>query len=85
MSQDFDLTDAKRGPVIPSPPGTTPVTLRLDDDVIDWFRGRVNQAGGGEYGPLINAALRDHIHRNDGRTLEETLRRVLRDERSAAG
>jgi len=53
------------------------ITIRLDADVIAWFRTQV--FGGGNYQTLINSALRAHIEEQDG-ALERTLRRVLREE-----
>ena len=54
-------------------------TIRLDEDVIAWFRTHVERAGGGSYQSLINDALRQHIaHARE--PLEETLRRVVREE-----
>jgi uncharacterized protein (DUF4415 family) len=82
MKSEYDLSDAVRGPVIPTPPGKTRITIRLDDEVLDWFRDQVNRAGGGNYQTLINAALREHIERH---SLEELLRRVVREELSRAG
>ena len=38
MKQDYDFTKAKRVPVLPAPPGKTRITIRIDDDVLDWFR-----------------------------------------------
>jgi uncharacterized protein (DUF4415 family) len=61
------------------PVGKTRITIRLDDDVIHWFRSRVATAGGGNYQTLINAALRDHMQQRR-EPLEDTLRRVLREE-----
>jgi hypothetical protein len=40
--------------------------------------------GGGNYQTLINEALREHIERQSGADLETTLRRVLREELTAA-
>lgn len=39
-------------------PKKEPVTIRLDADVVDWFR---REAGGRGYQTAINAALRLHI------------------------
>jgi hypothetical protein len=79
MRKEYDFSKGRRGPVIPIPAGKTRITIRIDDDVLDWFREQVNAAGGGNYQRLINLALRDHISR--GREpLESTLRRVLREE-----
>jgi hypothetical protein len=52
--------------------------------VIDWFRQQVNDAGGGDYQALINAVLREHIRRREGTDLEETLRKVIREELRAS-
>ena len=47
--------------------------------MIAWFRRQVDEAGGGNYQSLINDALRQHIaHARE--PLEETLRRVVREE-----
>jgi uncharacterized protein (DUF4415 family) len=61
------------------PPGKTRVTIRLDDDILDWFRQQVDDAGGGNYQTLINEALRSFM-RQKQESLETTLRRVIRDE-----
>ena len=79
MKKEYDFSDAERGPVVQVPKGKTRITIRLDDDVIAWFREQVNQAGGGNYQSLINAVLRDYIGKKE-EPLEETLRRVLREE-----
>ena len=61
------------------PKGKTRVTIRLDTDVLDWFREQVHQAGGGSYQALINDALRRHVEQAK-EPLEATLRRVIREE-----
>ncbi len=68
-----------RGPVVPSDPRKTRITIRLDTEILDWFRERVDRQGGGSYQRLINEALKEHIQRRR-EPLEETLRRVLREE-----
>ena len=77
--KEYDFSQGKRGAIDPSPPGKTRITIRLDNDVLDWFRTQVHEAGGGNYQTLINQALRNHIAVED-QALEETLRRVVRDE-----
>lgn len=57
-------------------PGKTRITIRLDDDLLEWFRAQVRSSGG-SYQTLINLSLRDHIAREP---LEATLRRVVREE-----
>lgn len=79
MRKEYDFSRAKRGPAVPVPKGKTRITIRLDDDVVEWFKTQVEAAGGGNYQSLINAALREHMRRVD-EPLEKTLRRVLREE-----
>ena len=83
MKEEYDFSHGKRGPVEPVPQGKTRITIRLDDDILDWFREQTHLAGGGNYQTLINRALRDHIQ-GQREALEETLRRVLREELQAA-
>jgi uncharacterized protein (DUF4415 family) len=84
MRNEYDFSKAKRGPAVRLPNGKTRITIRLDEDVIAWFKRQVHEAGGGNYQSLINKALREHIERND-EPLEDTLRRVLREELHAGG
>jgi uncharacterized DUF497 family protein len=79
MKKNYDFREAKRGAVLATPPGKSRITIRLDDAVLEWFRGRVEEAGGGNYQTLINEALREHIERHR-EPLEATLRRVIREE-----
>ena len=79
MKKEYDFSKGRRGPVLRAPPGKTRVTIRLDDDVLEWFRQQVDEAGGGNYQTLINEALRSFMHRKQ-EPLEATLRRVIRDE-----
>ena len=83
MKNAYSFSDSRRGAVVQPACGKTRITIRLDDDILDWFRSQVHSAGGGNYQTLINAALRMHIESQDsaGRDeLEETLRRVIREE-----
>ena len=79
MRREYDFSKAKRGPVVSVPKGKTRITIRLDDDVLEWFRKQVNRAGGGNYQTLINNALRHYIERAR-EPIEETLRRLIREE-----
>ena len=80
MKQHDDFSRAKRGAVVPVPKGKTRITIRIDDDVLDWFRDQVNAAGGGNYQTMINNVLRDYIESRGVVSLEKTLRRVIREE-----
>lgn len=84
MKKEYDFSKGKRGPVIKTPKGKTRITIRLDDDVLDWFRQQVNAAGGGNYQTLINMVLRDYVNATR-EPLEDTLRHVIREELSAYG
>ncbi len=79
MSKKYDFSKGRRGPVLKPPPGKTRVTIRLDDDVLEWFRQQVDDAAGGNYQTLINEALHSFMHQKQ-ESLEMTLRRVIRDE-----
>ncbi|MGH7933772.1 MAG: BrnA antitoxin family protein [Candidatus Binataceae bacterium] len=77
MKRQYDLSKARRGPVVPPTPGKTRITIRLDNDVIEHFQAMVDRAGGGNYQTLINDALRDYIR---GARLETVVRQAVREE-----
>ena len=79
MEAEYDFSKGKRGAIDPNPASKTRITIRLDNDVLAWFREQVHLSGGGNYQTLINEALRQHIM-HEHEPLEETLRRVLREE-----
>ncbi|MBH8555398.1 BrnA antitoxin family protein [Nostocaceae cyanobacterium CENA357] len=84
MEAEYDFSEGKRGAIEPIPTGKTRITIRLDDEVLAWFRDQVNTAGGGNYQTLINDALREYIQQRR-EPLEEVLRRVLREELERIG
>lgn len=84
MKKQYDFTRAKRGAAVPAPAGKTRITIRLDDEVVEWFKSQVERAGGGNYQSMINSALRTHMERAK-EPLEATLRRILREELKRAG
>jgi uncharacterized protein (DUF4415 family) len=79
MKKEYNFSKGKRGAVLPAPKGKTRITIRIDDDILDWFRGEVEAAGGGNYQTLINQALREYLNQQQ-QPLEELLRRVVREE-----
>lgn len=81
MIDEYDFTNARRGPVVAPSPGKTRITIRLDDAVVEWFRRQADEAGGGNYQTMINEALRQYVFSNP-ETLEATLRKVVREELS---
>jgi uncharacterized protein (DUF4415 family) len=83
MKPEYDFKKARRGAVVPISKGKTRITIRIDDDILDWFREHVDRAGGGNYQSLMNEALRQYV-RDAKEPLEATLRRVIREELSQA-
>ena len=69
MRKEYDFSQAKRGPVEQIQPGKTRITIRIDTDIVDWFRDQVNQKGGGNYQTMINDATVVHetARRSPGR------------------
>jgi uncharacterized protein (DUF4415 family) len=79
MRKEYDFSKAKRGAVVAAPPGKTRITIRLDTDLLEWFKQQVHAAGGGNYQTLINSILREYVE-GEKEQLETTLRRVIREE-----
>jgi uncharacterized protein (DUF4415 family) len=75
--RDIDFTHAKRGPVVPSEPGKTKISIRLDNRVLDYFRSIVEKAAGGNYQTLINHALMAYIQQQ---SMLEAVRQAVREE-----
>jgi hypothetical protein len=71
VKREYDFSRGRRGPVIPVPRGKTRITIRLDKDLIDWFRSQVEAAGGGNYQTLINSALKEYIRQGASEIAEE--------------
>ena len=79
MKKQYDFSKGKRGAVVPAARGKSRITIRLDDEVLNWFRREVHKAGGGNYQTLINKALREYIKKRP-ESLEKVVRRVVREE-----
>jgi uncharacterized protein (DUF4415 family) len=79
MKKEYDFSQGQRGSVAPDQPGKTRITIRIDTDILNWFRDLVNARGGGNYQTMMNEALRAYIERQD-KPLEETLRKMIREE-----
>lgn len=77
MKKEYDFSEGKRDAVVPPSSGKTRITIRIDDDILKWFRTQVHRAGGGNYQTQINDALRRFIEQG---SMEQTFRRVLREE-----
>src|SRR6266568_2335562 len=83
MKREYDFRKAKRGAVVSVPKRKTRITIRLDEEILAWFREQVERAGGGNYQSVINEVLRQHMRRAQ-EPLEKTLRRVIREELTRA-
>ena len=77
--EEYDFTNAKQGPVVKPPSGKTRITIRVDTNILKWFREHAHKQGGGNSQTHINDALREYIHIKD-RNLENTIRKVIREE-----
>jgi uncharacterized protein (DUF4415 family) len=84
MKKEYDFSRGKRGAVIKTSPVKTRITIRIDDDLLEWFRDQVHDAGGGSYQTLINSALREHVEGKE-QNLKSTLRSVVREELARYG
>ena len=77
--EEYNFKNAKRGPVVKPSANKTRITIRIDTDILNWFRELVNKQGGGNYQTLMNEALREYKHSKNN-DLEDTLRKVIREE-----
>jgi uncharacterized protein (DUF4415 family) len=81
MKAEYDFSKAKRGAIV-TQTGKTRITIYLDDAILEKFRILADAAGKG-YQTLINDALREHLSK-DSSNLEDTLRKVIREEMGRA-
>jgi len=79
MKANYDFSKARRGAVVPSSGNKIRITIRLDRDLVEWFKSKAEAQGGGNYQTMLNDALRTFIERQD-QSLEKVLRRVVREE-----
>jgi len=81
--REYAFEKVEQGAIVKPSPGKTRITIRIDADVLNWFRGQVHEAGGGSYQTLINEALREYVlYRNE--MFENVLRKVIREELQTA-
>jgi uncharacterized protein (DUF4415 family) len=83
MKKEYDFSKGKRGPVIRQP-GKTRITIYLDNQVLEAFRERADEAGRG-YQTMINDALREYLGRSSERVDADTIRRIVREELRKTG
>lgn len=56
-----DSDQAKLRPPKEDPKGKTKVAVRLDNDVLKWFRRKLHEDKGSSLDSLINSVLREHV------------------------
>jgi uncharacterized protein (DUF4415 family) len=85
---ELDFTKAKRPEDVPplariqkENEGKERITIRLDADVLAWFKSQVK--GGGNYQTLINSTLRAATDADEAPVTLRKLREVLREELQA--
>jgi len=79
MKINYDFSKAKRGAVLKPSGNKDRITIRIDSEIIAWFKAKVEKAGKGNYQSLINDALAHYIELED-QSFEKLLRRVIREE-----
>ena len=79
MKKTYDFSKGKRGAVVALDRRKVRITIRLDREIIDWFRKKVEASGGGNYQTLINNSLKESIHSKKEPT-ELMFRRIIKEE-----
>jgi len=79
MNTGPDPAADRREAMSPLPPGRSRVTIRIDDDILAWFRHQAAAASTGSYQGLMNKALREHMQ-HQPEPFEATVRRAIREE-----
>ena len=79
MKDHYDFSKGKRGAVLPLPPGKERITIRLDTDILNYFRDQVDEAGGGNYQTAINAVLREFLEDKKAAPQADEILRLLRE------
>lgn len=77
MLEEYDFSKGKRGAVIPHQ-GKSRITIWIDTDTLDWFKGNADKEGRG-YQTAINDALRNYSKKYS-KTIREIVRDAVREE-----
>lgn len=78
MKKQYDFNKSRRGAPLANK-GKSRITIYLDNDILDSFRGLAEQYGRG-YQTLINEALSEYLASTSRPVDANTLRRILREE-----
>lgn len=79
MKANYDFSKGRRGAVVPPGGNKVRITIRLDRDIVEWFKAQAGAQGGGNYQTMLNNALREYTEQEEG-ALEKLLRKVVREE-----
>lgn len=79
MKANYDFSHARRGAVLPATGNKVRITIRLDRDLVEWFKQQADAQGGGNYQTMLNDALRAYTEQQT-EPLENILRKVVREE-----
>ncbi len=69
MRKEYDFSKGKRGATIPPDPRKTRITIRIDTKILNWFRERVHEAGGGNYQTMMNEALKSYVESDNSKSI----------------
>ncbi len=79
MKAEYDFSEGKRGALLSSK-GKIRITIYIDDNILEEFRARAEEAGTG-YQTMINEALKEYLSKSSEKPVtESTLRRILHEE-----
>lgn len=62
MKAEYDFSKGKRGALIPSK-GKTRITIYVDNEILEEFRSKAEEAGTG-YQTIMNNALKEYLNKN---------------------
>lgn len=79
MKTNYDFSKARRGAVTPASKNKVRITIRLDRDLVEWFKHKVEAQGGGNYQSMLNDALRAYTEHHE-ESLEKLVRKLVREE-----
>lgn len=79
MKARYAFSKGRRGAVVPLGGNKVRITIRLDRDIVEWFKAQAEAQGGGNYQTMLNNALREYTEQEEG-ALEKLLRKVVREE-----
>jgi hypothetical protein len=68
MRKEYDFSKAELV-IPPIDRRKTRITIRIDTKILNWFRQRVHEAGGGNYQSMINETLKRYIESEDKKTI----------------